>query len=531
MYKNKIYRLLLPVVLLVLTTSCEPTWEEHYQQTDGQQGSTNFYQGISALDELSDFRAMLEATGYDSILSKPVTYTVWAPLNSAELNSIVQSGDVSLMKQTVENHISRFSYPTSGIQSKTIYMLNKKFITFKREGSGFSFGGKPLSTRGSNLVASNGIMHIIEGHVPYLSNIWEFILKTPGLDSIRTFLDASSIYAFDPVASVEIGTNEFGQAVYDSVITFSNVLLDKIGSLHLEDSLYSVLLPDNNAWTTTYNLIKDKYKTLLADGGAPKQRQLTQVAMVNNLIFKTLTPETDDSIISTTGSIFREPSYLFEASQRSELSNGVVFVTDSLRFKLSESWQQSIVIEAENSDYGRGSVYCNLFVRSGLGTPYSAEVSDTKYLLVEPTTVSTTQPASVTFPIPNVLSGKYRIYCVTVPSNIVTENDNRPYKLKFYVTHRNTAGVVVENAPISSANQLQATNRTAFAFPTKGGEISKTFITEIEFPYSNILEDGASSTTITTKIKVENGVTAVEDIQKKGDKKMRIDYIILEPVQ
>lgn len=531
MYKNKIYRLLLPVVLLVLTVSCEPTWEEHYQQTDEQQGQPTLYQIISSNDELSDFNAMLEATGYDIILSKPVTYTVWAPVNSAELNSIVQSGDTVRMKQTVENHISRFAYPTSGIQSKTIYMLNKKFITFKRDGSGFSFGSKPLSNLGSNLVVSNGIMHIIEGHVPYLSNIWEYILKTQGLDSIRTFLDASSIYAFDPVASVEIGTNEFGQAVYDSVIMFSNVLLDKIGSLHIEDSLYSVLLPDNKAWTTTYNLIKDKYKTLLADGGAPKQRQLTQIAMVNNLIFRTLTPESDDSIISTTGSIFREPAYLFDAAQRSELSNGVAFVTDSLRFKLSESWQQSIVIEGENSDYGRGSVFANLFVRSGLGTAYSADVSGSKYLLVEPTTVSTTQPASVTFPIPNVLSGKYRIYCVTVPSNVVADNDNRPYKLKFYVTHRNSAGVVVENAPISSTNQLQATNRTAFAFSTTGGVISKTFVAELEFPYCNILEKGASSSTITTKLKVENGVTAVEDIQKKGDKKMRIDYIILEPVQ
>ena len=90
-------------------------------------------------------------------------------------------------------------------------------------------------------------------------------------------------------------------------------------------------------------------------------------------------------------------------------------------------------------------------------------------------------------------------------------------------------GTLFENSPISSTNQLQASNRTAAIFTTTKSEITKMFVTEITFPYCNLYEEGTSSTKITTALKVENATTAIEEIQKKGDRKLRIDYIILEP--
>lgn len=529
---NLKFKLLIPLIsLMLVVTSCNDLWDEHYGQGQQTGSDKTLFELISADNTLSTFTAMLQSTGFDTLLSKPVTYTVWAPVNSAQLDSIAALNDIQKNRELVLNHISRFAYPTSGLTSKTIFMLNRKFIAFNRMGDSFVFGGKTQISDRSNQAATNGILHLIESPVPYLSNLWEFILKTPGLDSIRSFLDGQSTYAFDPAASVEIGTNEFGQAVYDSVIIFSNDILERIGALHLEDSVYSVLLPDNKAWTSAYNNIKGKYKTLLKDGGPIRQRLLTQQALVENLVFRALNPETKDSIISTTGNVFHQPAYLFDEARKTTLSNGTAFITDSLRFRLADSWQKNIIIEAENSDYGRSFQFANLFVRSSLGSIFSGKVSENRYLLVEPTTVTTTQPASVTFPIPNVLSGRYRMYCVLIPSSVIDTTDMRPYKVRFYVTHLNTQGVVVENAPIGSAHQLQATNRTAAIFTATGGEISKMFVTEIEFPFSNIVEPGAAVTEITTRLRVENAVTPVEEIQRRGDRRMRIDYIILEPVQ
>ena len=520
----------LPLILLLLV-SCNDAWDEHYRHNTGSRSEKSLFELIQSDAQLSTFTAMLQSTGYDTLLSKPVTYTVWAPVNSSVLDSIAALNDVAKNLEVVKNHISRFAYNTSGLSSSTIFMLNRKFVHFRRQGTAYLFGGQLLITDRSGIAAANGILHTLNTPVPYMHNLWEFILKTPGLDSLRTFLDANSVYAFDPKASVEIGTNEFGQSVYDSVITFSNPLLEKIGYLHLEDSVYTVLLPDNKAWKSAYQLISNKYKTQVKDGGSIMQRKLTREAIVNHLVFRTLEAEQLDSIVSTRGSIFRDPARLFTNASKNTLSNGTAWITDSLRYTPAESWQPPIIIEAENSDYGRSFQFANLFVRSGLGTPFSSQVSETRYLLIESTTVTTTQPASVTFPIPDVLSGRYRMYCVFLPSSIVSETDLRPYKMRFYVTHTNSSGTVVENAPIGSANQLLATNRTAHIFTSTGAAISKMFVTEIDFPFSNIYTPGAAATTITTRLKVENAVTTVEEIQNRGDRKMRIDYIILEPVK
>lgn len=528
---NLKFKIIIPLMLLfIAATSCNDLWDEHYGGSQKSKADKTLFQLISEDKELSTFASMLQSTGLDTMLNKPVTYTVWAPVNSAKLDSIAALNDLKINRELVMNHISRFAYPTAGITTNTIFMLNRKFISFNMKGNVILFGGSTQLPDRSNRAATNGILHVIESPVPYLSNIWEFILKTPGLDSLRNFLDGQSTYAFDPLASVEIGTNEFGQAVYDSVIIFSNDILARIGALHLEDSVYSVLLPNNQAWTSAYNYLKSKYRTLLRDGGPPRQRLLTQQALVENLVFRELNPETNDSIVSTTGTVFRQPAYLFEAANITTLSNGIAFVTDSLRFRLADSWQKNIVIEAENSDFGRSFIFANLFVRSSLGTPFSGRVSDTRYLLVEPTTVTATQPASVTFPIPNVLSGRYRIYGVFVPSSVIDIADVRPYRVRFYVSHMNNQGVVVEQAPISATHQLQPTNRTAAIFTSTGGAISKMFVTEIEFPFSNIVAPGAAATQITTRLRVENAVTTIEEVQRRGDRRMRIDYIILEPV-
>jgi uncharacterized surface protein with fasciclin (FAS1) repeats len=63
--------------------SCSDAWEEHYATQPAQKSEQTLYQYIRTQAELSKFAALLEATGYDSVLSRTQTYTVWAPLNAA----------------------------------------------------------------------------------------------------------------------------------------------------------------------------------------------------------------------------------------------------------------------------------------------------------------------------------------------------------------------------------------------------------------------------------------------------------------
>lgn len=530
MKKNKVSPIKMALLLfVVLLGACNDAWDEHYTNSAGTKSNLNLFQLIKTKPELSSFAAMLEVTGYDSILSQPQTYTVWAPVNEALSGS--ENWDIARKTEIVRNHITRFSHPTSGLESKTIFMLDKKFISFSKTATGFSLGGKNLISDLSNIAAANGVLHAIDGYVPYLNNIWEFIGYAQHLDSLRAYLYAQSKFEFDQEASVEIGTNDHGQAIYDSVITFKNEILDQIGHLHVEDSVYTALLPDNNAWTKAYNLIKNGYKTLPADGGLAQQRLNTQWAVVRNLIFrnKVNQPELLDVLESTTGTVFNQPAYLFENVIKTELSNGLVYLTDSIRFKAAESWQQPIRVEAENSDYGRSYKFANLYVRSGLGSAYSAEISDGKFLVAEPTTVSNTTQNEITFPIPNTLSGNYRIYCVFVPSNIVSADDVRPNKVSFYLSYINSTGAVVTESTVSSKNLLLGPGKVAGIFTSEGDKMTKMFVTEFAFPFCNLIKDKSEAANITVKLRVRNEVKITETV--KFNKTLRIDHIILEPVQ
>jgi len=524
------YTILSVLIMMISLSSCNNNaWIEHYSPENTGKSDLNLYEYINAQSDLTIFAQMLEITGYDSILSKPQAYTVWAPVNSAL--SAIDLTDTTTVTEIIKNHITRFSHPTSGINSKTIYMLGKKFLTFKKTDDGFTFGGKSLIADKSNMATSNGILHCIDGFVPYTSNIWEYIGKAPGLDSLRAYLYSQTTYEFDVDASVEIGTNEFGQAIYDSVITFKNPVLDKIGQLQIEDSTFTAILPNNAAWTKAYNQIKNGYKTLVKDGGVQQQRLNTQWALVKNLVFRkqVSNPAAFDSLYSSTGSKFMQPAYLFDNATKTELSNGLAYVTDSLRFKAAESWQQSIKIEAENSDYGRSYVYANLLGRSGLGSIYSNVISGNKYLIVEPTTVSNSTQNAVTFPIPNTLSGKYNIYCVFVPGNAISATDTKPYKVSYYFSYLDKNGAQVTDAAIDNKNLVTLPNRVGNVFTTNGTEITKMFVTQFDFPFCNLIKDKSEAANITIKLKVKSEAKITETALVS--RIFRVDYIILEPVQ
>ena len=528
--KNKNYSsLIITFMILMLTlNSCSDVWEEHYNTSLGNKSSLNLYEYIKSQSELSIFSEMIKISGYDTILNKYQIYTVWAPVNSALQN--VSMSDIATVTEIVKNHVSRFSYPTSNVNSKIIYMLDRKFLSFKRTDNGFTFGGKNLIQGKSNIAVKNGILHYLDGYVPYATNIWEYIGKAEGLDSLRAYLYSQNTYKFDLGASVEIGTNNHGQAVYDSVITFSNEVLNKIGLLYLEDSTYTTLLPTNTAWNKVYNQIKSNYITLAKDGGVAQQRLNTQRAIVQNLVFrKRITvPTSLDTLISTTGSVFKQPGYLFDQATKTELSNGIVYTTDSIRFKASESWQPKIRVEAENSTYGRSYAFANLYVRSSLGTGLSDSVSQNKYLLIEPNTVSVNTQNSVTFQIPNTLSGKYNVYCVFVPASIVSGAvpDLKPYKVKYYISYLDKSGTQITDAPIDGSNLILAPGKTGGIFTSNPRAITKMFVTQIQFPFCNLYTDKSTNADITIKLKVENAVKITETT--KFNRTMRIDYIILE---
>jgi len=503
-------------------------WDKHYNSPAANKSELNLYEYIESRQELSTFAKMLKKVGYDSILNSSQTFTVWAPNDSALLG--VDTTDLTLVKNIVTNHIARFSFPTSGISNKMILMMDNKLIPFTKNGSSYTFGEKPIIKVESDIATSNGIVHMLSEYVPYKQNLWEFIKEANGVDSLKNYINSLTILMLDNSKSYHNGV------FVDSVMMSTNYVFDNLAALNKEDSIYTAILPDNSAWTEAYNRIKLYYNTLNADGGVFVQRLLTKQTLVQDLFFrgkKTL-PIVEDSLKSTGGNSFADPSRLFANSQLNEMSNGYSYVTDILKYPATESWFKTIKVEAESTQFGRSVLNFAPSAVASIGS--GLDISNGNYLTLRSTTQAASAMLYANFPIPYTLSAKYNIYCVFVPTTIVSPTDVRPNKVRFYLTYMNSAGNQVNYANIDENNNVLSTaipKRSAI-FTTDGTQITKMLVAkDFVFPYCNLIYsnnlDISSSLTVALKVENATGVTGAETANFNRD--LRIDCIILEPVQ
>lgn len=509
------------LILIVCTTgfiACNDDWNDHYDEDQTPSAKyENLMDLINDQADLSIFKKMLEFTGYDLVLRSNQSYTVWAPTNSA-FNENIDWTDSLSIANTVTNHITRSSYPTSKVarEENRILMLAYKFIKFTRTGTdSWTFGNEPLVEK--DLAAKNGIVHKINKIVPFEDNLWQYLKRDENLDSISKYTYSFDVYTFDEENSVFLGTNESGQRLYDSVFYYRNTLLqdDLNAYLSVEDSIYTMLVPTNYAWNNAYNKVKEFYRPFISS--VPQsykdsvQDSHTKKALVENLIFRgsleNFSGNQEDSIISTTNNVFYAPARLFENANKKILSNGIVYITDDLKFGQAEAWQKPIIWEAE-VPLGRSNSYCSVYSRSALGGNISG-ISGDRYLLVNNT--STTNP-QVEFSIPNTLAGTYNIYCVFVPG--IIENVVEKTKVQFRLTY------IAENGNSTTERNIRPEDRE-----TSETELKPILIKErFKFPYANYNEE-ITTVKVTVETQVANAETATYV------RRMRIDCIIIEPVE
>ena len=516
---------LFALLLTVLLVSCSDDWNNHYYTEAANKSKLNLYQYIESDADLSTFTKMLKSVGYDTILSKSQTYTVWAPNNQAL--SSVDLTDTAMVRKIVTNHITRFSRTTSGVASKTILMLDNKLIVFAKGDGGYTFGGKTITK--SDLATQNGIIHVLNDYAPYKMNTWEFLNQTAGIDSVKSYINSLTINVLDTAASFKDGV------FVSTVLKSSNKAFTYLGKFKTEDSTYTAILPNNAAWTEAYNRIFPYYNAQSKDGGVATQIANAKWTLIQDLFFKgkQSLPITADTLESTYGHTFANPNRLFAGTQVTEMSNGLSYVSGQLNNTATESWFKEIRVEAEESKNGRiTSNYSGTSV-SSIGTGYN--ISKGYYVRLDPTTTSSISKLFVTFPITNTLSAKYNIYCVFVPGSIVDSTDKRPNKVQFYLSYINSTGVAVTNASIDANNTVQLPTKTSATFITTPSNQSQKMlvVSGFQFPYCNLVNraDYISSLASTVSLKVQNaaGVSAPE--LANYNRTLRIDCIILEPVQ
>lgn len=496
-------------VCSLLLVACEnKAWTDYYDNNQVEVPTSSMMDYLQSQPDLTTFCELLKIAGYDEFLSGSLSFTVWAPNNEALKD--IDKTDVQSVTELVKSHLAYFSISTSAARKEKISLLSGKVVDFV----GNQFG--PCQLTKPNVNVTNGLVHHIAGYYEYKPNLWEMMQRCQGeLDSISTYLLSLSKKEFRPDLSTELGYNADAQPIYDSVFVDANYFLNRVADLSDEDTLLTVLFPNNEAWDAFYGRVSNYYRVSPKQGGTAKQREYTARTMTNNLVFPGLIDLNNlpDSLITTTGTVLRNVDDLFKDVHRYETSNGYLYVSDSIRIQAEDAWLKTIKVEAENGSYGRSLTNAFIQTRSAIGK--NIKVSGNHYLLMQPSSdASTLSKVYVNFPIPNVLSTKYDIKCVFVPESI-EEAKPRQSKINIELDYVDEEGNQVLNKAFKEN------------FLTSKEQLDTVMVGQMDFSFSNLYQPREMKTSdITTRLCIRN--RQFRETTKLTNT-VRIDCIIFEP--
>ena len=491
----------LAIAMGVLALSACADWSDHYDELPAQGTGLTV---MALLDRYTpDFAAQVRQAGYADLLGTSQSFTVFAP---------AQGIGTSDVRQMVANHIARHVYPTSTPQTALVEMLNGKMYAFDATGG---FAGTAISQ--GNLKADNGLVHQLQAPITYVNNIREHLQSRPEFSEIYSFIRRFDEVKFDVEASTEIDIDAQGRPVYDSVMVSYNRLLEHpvygIGSIAREDSVYTMVVPTNEAWQAAYERIAPSFKVYDADDRVADSLQdiRTRLAIVSDLVYR-------DTV----------PTRLAEGTTVLSASNGRILSAPVLNYDNRETWDKPVSVEAEQQN---GRTYNNtltsVYTRNVTAGSLVEGVSGDSYIEVVP--ISTSTNPTVIFDIPGVLAGSYNVYAVFLPATVegpTEELDST--RVSFTVTYQNTNG-----RSASKRNNVKT-------LLTGGSDITRMLAFEnLEIPVSNttdrlwLMDDthDAASLPVTTQLTITTNVTAKEFSSGELSRSFRLDRMIFEPIK
>ncbi len=514
------------LVAALSLTSCSDDWDNHYDRSETA-ATESVLDMVKGNPDLSTFARMIEIAGYSDLLGSSQTFTVFAPTNEALAGVNLENTDE--VKRIVANHIARFNNSTASDAAQGVKMYNGKRFFF----DGNNFGGATLDD--TDNIATNGILHIVSTQIPYVYNLREYFDTHDNTSAIAEFIARFDEKQLDLEASVAIGVDEKGQTVYDSVLVDYNPLFDRyrgIGDIADEDSVFTMIIPDNVAWQKAYDRISPYFNVYNADQAvADSIRDVqTSLAIISDLVYRQEVedPAAFPKLMSTTGSEIFDVPALFAGTTRIKASNGWIYTAPRVNYDNTETWNKEIEVEGETQTGRTPGAGTTINVRSvDSDNPFADVISEMRYIEVSSTSPSR-QPG-VTISIPDVLSGQYDIYASFVPANVLDATAvNDSTRVSFTISYM-------------GANGRNTTSRfTNSDFITRPTEMTLIKVAEgFSFPVSNYydrlwwMDETHSSLdqTVTTTVYVTTNVSNTEFNRGVMTRRFRLDRIIFVPVK
>ena len=481
---------------LLTAASCTDYSDYNSVPADAQVPSANqtLWENISKDQQLTKFAALAKQCNFSEALNSARFYTVWAPvddaISDAEYQRLLASDSATVLKQFLQHHVTEYNYPVSAaLEPTTIVSLNDKHHDF----TSYSFDDYDYVAGETNIPASNGVMHKINGLSEFYYNLYENIDNLEGCDSIKHYIQKYDEYYLDVNSSV-IGPLVEGKQTYlDSVMKKRNNVVNTImrANLDNEDSTYCMLIPNDKAWSDAYAKIHPLYnyipkmdymdlesKSTVASSttataaksttpatttGAELQDSLTCRNIVSNLVFShsykgnwPLFGEgmlgARDTVLTTSGRYLQHAQELFMHTRSFQnMSNGITLTIDSLTFKPWQTYNpiigmyrlHTLKVKKLTSHSipledlaGRDSLFSDVPpILKSLMFPQTSRFFS--YIAVDSADVDgTTGKPEFNFGLSDVRSTTYRIFVVTVPAQVENpEAAVKPYYLRFYLSY------------------------------------------------------------------------------------------------
>ena len=578
MITYKIYSKVIGLAVAALTlAACSDTWDDHYDKKGEGTNDATLWQAITQNGNLSNFAKVVQGCGFDKSLNSSQVFTVFAPTNdqfsAQEADELiagynaekgkVNDDDNTVFKEFIQNHIAMYNHSISPTSNDSLVLMNGKKTLLTAS----TFGSNQILT--SNQHYSNGVLFTIQGKAQYFPTVFEYLRKDADLDSIASFFYNFHFYRkeFVPERSVAGGL-ENGKTVYlDSVFVQQNDLWDMLWAYtNEEDSTYWQVVPTNQAWK---QLIEEYEPYFNYDNTTPFRDSmvytLPRLAIVNGTTFsRTLNTDahlTDSALSTSASETYTSREYywgnknlhyyqfggksaqntqkpfsatgIFSDTEDIVCSNGLVKKTNNWKINKLNTFYQWLIIEDEdgssikevskaenNTTHDLEPTITGVTRRVMNENRFSGKVWSDAF--VEFQQMKTTVNHSVTFNIRDVLSNiPYDIYLVTAPAlandSNATESERIPVKMKCSINFHNQQGETqTEVLQSSVSNKPDIVDYILLSDPEKG----------FTFPTATFgLTEAEPQITLT----VETKVSATELRQKKFDRTLRIDCVMLVP--
>ena len=468
-----------PLVAALVATagiaSCSD-WDDHYDGSNIEGSNTTLWEQINANPELSDFAEVLQNTmvfrhhkktpvSYAQVLDGGRSLTVLAPVNGTfnkdSLINLTQTaqGDSCVEMFFVKNHLAT-TLRSASDTTQTVRLMNGKRIVINSD----NING--VSIKEGNLHGKNGVMHIMQTQMPYKYTVYEALTNVPDFllsgDKIKGYNEDY----FDENASVSSGLVDGIPVYVDSVINERNILLNAIGQLNAEDSVFSVAIPTNNGWQKAWDKAAAHFNFPSSmEKRDSLQNYWTCRALFDDAVFsKTIQSSPNDSVISYHYSTSNPEYHVFykpyaadglfgKAKGVRECSNGNLYYYDEWPFTPEQTYFRKIEQEAEQSWMIKDYKLCKYNTRSAAGD----SISKGQFVVITPNTG--TSNWSITYKLNGTLAGAYDFCVVLLPKNVDNpKNVLRPYKFKATINYIDEEGKAQEykcnngKAIISRAN-------------------------------------------------------------------------------